>query len=132
MYEILIGLGILSFSTFMILLFIDKELHFLSIIGINKTRYVDMSNKTVLIPTMMRKYGHISTFSLYALLTYYIINITSILLIITHFIVGNQSAYWIGIGLLFLNLLVLMSCILKVALNKEQQEIRHKSRKNRL
>jgi hypothetical protein len=66
MYEILIGLSIMSLVTFVILLFIDKELQFLSSIGINKTRFVNIQKIKLLIPGIMRKGGHTSIFSLYA------------------------------------------------------------------
>lgn len=128
MYEILMGFGIISLVTFLLLLFIDKELLFLSSIGIKKTRFISIRKIKVFIPRIMRKDGHTSIFSLYALAIYYVINFTGLLLIIVHFITDSQIIYWIGVSILFFNLIVLMSSILKISLNREQQQIKNNSR----
>jgi hypothetical protein len=124
MYEILIGLGIISLVTFVLLLFIDKELQFLSRIGIDKTRFVKIKKIKIFIPRIMRKDGQTSIFSLYALGSYYLINFTGLLLLIIHFVTGSQIVYWIGVSILFLNLFVLFGSILKISLNREQQKIK--------
>lgn len=129
MYEVLIGLGIISLFTFVLLLFIDKELQFLSSIGINKTRFVNIQKNKIFVPSIMRKGERTSIFSLYALGSYYIINLTGLLLIILHFLTSSQTVYWIGVSILFLNLIVLMSSVLKISLNREQNEIKKKLRK---
>lgn len=128
MYEILIGFGIISLVTFLLLLFIDKELLFLSSIGINKTRFVNIQKIKILIPRILRKDGHTSIFSLYALGSYYLINFTGLLLLIVHFVSGNQIVYWISVSILFFNLIVLMSSVLKISLNREQQQIKKNTR----
>ena len=124
MFEILIGLGIISFVTFVLLLFIDKELQFLSSIGISKTRFVSIQKIKIFIPSIMRKGGQTSFFSLYALGIYYVINFTGLLLLSVHFITRSQIVYWVGVSILFLNLFVLIGSILKISLNKEQQKIK--------
>jgi hypothetical protein len=124
MYEILIGLAIISLVTFVLLLFIDKDLQFLSSIGIKKSKFVDITKINIFIPAIMRKDGHTSIFSLYALGIYYVINFTGLLLLSVHFVTGSQIIYWIGVSILFLNLFVLMGSFLKISLNKEQQKIK--------
>ena len=128
MYEILIGLGIISLVTFVLLLFIDKELQFLSRIGIDKTIFVNIKKIRIFIPSIMRKGGHASIFSLYALGIYYIINFTGLLLLIVHFVTSSHIVYWIGVSILFFNLIVLLSSILKISLNREQAKVRNNSR----
>lgn len=123
MYEILIGLMIISLVTLFLLLFIENELHFLNSIGIDKTRFISIKKTKIFIPVIMRKDGHTSTFSLYALGIYYVINLTGLLLLIVHLVTSSQIVYWIGVSILFLNLIVLMGSILKISLSKEQQEI---------
>jgi hypothetical protein len=127
MYEILIGLGVISLATFTVLLFIDKELQYLSNIGINKSKFVSIGKYRFLIPAKMHRNGSISTFALSMAIVYYLVNLLGVILVILHFVIENDAIYIIGCSTLSLNLVILIAMMIKMSLNKDQEIIKKNS-----
>jgi len=122
MYELLIGLFLISTVTFIVLSFIDKEFRFLEESGIRKVKFIKIRRTRLLFFRWMKKDETISLFSFAMILTFYLINVLGVVFLTLHLITQIYVLWVFCIVLLFLNLPILVISLIRISLSKEEQK----------
>ena len=122
MYEILIGLFLISTVTFIVLSFIDKEFRFLDESGIRRLKFIKIKKTRLLFFRWMKKDETISLFSYTMILTFYLINVLGAIFLTLHLILQIYVLWVFCIVLLFLNLPILVISLIRISLSEEEQK----------
>ena len=130
-YEYFISSGLFALFSVLILCFIDKELKYRTELGLQKNKLVLIKHFRFLFSYKDHRKGIITRFVLINMILFYLINLSTVILIIIQLINKSELLFMISVGVSWLNFILFLTIAVKLSLSPEKEKIKTADQKRR-
>jgi lipid-A-disaccharide synthase-like uncharacterized protein len=128
-YELLILCGVFVLLVPLLLWGADKQLKYFKALNLRNIKIISTSKFSILFLYWNRKTRQISVFVIVSTIVFYIISLTGVAFLITHFLVKVDLYFIIGCSLTGVNFLIIMGLLIKTSPKQKEHKIIAEDRK---